>query len=82
LTVLTAGHVLGRPIFALKITSSRVRIWTSIVSTRVHIPNGVSFGSADFAQHTAESPCTSQWAASFPLRIARSHMGSQIWTPV
>jgi len=29
-----------------------------------------------FAQLTAESPCTLQWAATFPLKIAPSHEGS------
>jgi len=43
--------------------------------TRVHIPNGVSIGSAVFAQLTAERPYTLQWATPFPppLKIAHSH---------
>ena len=50
-----SGHVLGRPHFALKIAHSRVGIWT-LSNTwfpgpiRVHIPNSISIGSADFAQ--------------------------------
>ena len=35
-------------------------------SSRVHNPNGISLGSAVFAQFTTESPCTLQWAAPFP----------------
>ena len=34
--------------------------------TRVHTPNGMSIGSAVFAQLTAEGPCTLQWAALPP----------------
>jgi len=34
--------------------------------TRVHTPNGMSIGSAVFAQLTAEGPCTLQWAAPSP----------------
>ena len=37
-------------------------------------PNGISIGSAVFAQLTAERPYTLQWAAQlFPLKIAASH---------
>jgi len=35
-------------------------------------PNNISIGSAVFAQLTAECPYTLQWAAPFPLKIARS----------
>jgi len=45
---------------------------------RAHNPNGISIGSAVFAQMTAEFPCTLQWDAPFP-KIAPSHRG--IWTP-
>ena len=47
--------------------------------TRVQIPNGISIGSADVAQLTAESPCTLQWAASFPTQNCPFAWG--IWTP-
>jgi len=40
--------------------------------TRVHNPNGKSIGSAVFAQLTAESPYTLQWALLSP-KIAPSH---------
>jgi len=42
--------------------------------TRVHNPNGKSIGSAVFAQLTAESPYTLQWAP-FCLKITPSHGG-------
>ena len=45
---------------------------------RAHNPNGTSIGSAVFAQMTEECPYTLQWFASFPLKIAPSHVG--IWT--
>jgi len=41
--------------------------------TGVHIPNEISIGSAIFAQLTAESSYTLQWAASFPIKIAPLH---------
>jgi len=47
-------------------------------STRVHIPNGKSIGSADsFAQLTAESPYTLQRVPLFPKTAPSSGM----WTP-
>jgi len=36
----------------------------------VHNPNGISIGSAVFAQLSAQSPYTLEWAALFPLKIA------------
>jgi len=42
----------------------------------VHIPNGISMNPDVFAQFTAESPYTSQWAAPFRLKIALVHAGS------
>jgi len=45
---------------------------------RAHNPNGISIGSAVFAQMTAECPYTLQWDAPFPLKIAPSH--GAIWT--
>ena len=36
---------------------------------QVQIPNGISIGSADFAQLTAECPCTLQWAAPSPSKL-------------
>jgi len=47
-----------------------------IGSIWAHNPNGISIGSAVFAQLTAECPYTLQWAAPFPLKIAPSHGGS------
>jgi len=47
---------------------------------RAHKPNGISIGSAVFAQMTAECPYTLQWDAPFPLKIALSHEG--IWIPI
>jgi len=38
-----------------------------------HNPNGISIGSAVFAQMTAQCPYTLQWDAPFPLKIALSH---------
>jgi len=46
--------------------------------TQVHIPNGISIGSAVFAQITAEGPYTFKLAAP-PHKIAFSH--GEIWTP-
>ena len=43
-------------------------------------PNGISIGSAIFAQLIAECPYTLQLAASSPLKIAPSHGG--ISTPI
>jgi len=44
--------------------------------TPFSIPNGMSIGSAVFAQLTAESPYTKlQWIAPFPLKIAPLHRG-------
>jgi len=44
-------------------------------STLVLNPNGISIGSAVFAQLTADRPYNLQWAA-LPLKIAPSHQGS------
>jgi len=45
-----------------------------------HIPNGISIGSAIFAQLTAKSPYTLKMGCSFPpLKIAHSH--GRTWTP-
>jgi len=43
--------------------------------TQVHIPNGISNGSAVFVQFVAESPYTLQWAASFFPSKLLIHMG-------
>jgi len=45
------------------------------LATRVHNPNSKSISSATFAQLTAESPYTLQWAPLSP-KIAPSHGGS------
>jgi len=45
--------------------------------TRFQILNGVSIGSAVYAQMTAECPYTSQWDVPSPLKIASSHGGSE-----
>jgi len=42
--------------------------------------NGISIGSAVFAQMTAECSYTLQWEAPFPIKIATYHGG--IWTPI
>ena len=52
-------------------------------STRLSIPNGISLGSAVFAQLTAESPYTMQWATlspKLPLPTGRSgpHLDSYL----
>jgi len=47
---------------------------------QIHIPNGISIGSAIFAQLTAESHYTLQWAAPFPLQNFRVARG--IWTSI
>ena len=39
-------------------------------ATGVHIPNGISIGSAIFSQLTTESTHTLQWAAISPLKWA------------
>jgi len=44
----------------------------------LRMANGISIGSAVFAQMTEECPYTLQWEP-FPLRIAPSHGG--MWTP-
>ena len=36
-------------------------------------PNGISIGSAVFAQMSAECPYTLQWDAPFPLKIVHSY---------
>jgi len=47
---------------------------------RAHNPNGISIGSAVFAQMIAQYPYTLQWdAPPPPLKIAHSH--GEIWTP-
>jgi len=43
-------------------------------------PNGITIGSAAFAQVTAECPYTLQWEAPFPFKIASSRVG--IWTAI
>ena len=48
--------------------------------SQVHTPNGILISSVVFAQLKANDLYSSQWAASFPLRIAFRHRG--IWTPV
>jgi len=55
-------------------------IWTPsnswlIGPDRAHNPNGITIGSAVFAQVTAECPYTLQWVPLFP-KIAPSHGGS------
>ena len=45
-------------------------------SSRVHIPNGISIGSAVFAQITSEGPYTLQWTAASPLKLSFMHGGS------
>jgi len=47
--------------------------------TRLSIPSCILICTAIFAQLTAQSPYTLQWAAIFPLRIILSHVG--IWSP-
>jgi len=49
-------------------------------SIQTHNPNGISIGSAVFAQMTAECTYTSHWEAPFPLKIAPFH--GEIWTPI
>ena len=52
--------------------------------TRLSIPNGISIGSAIFAQLSAESPCrlgyTLQLATILPIKTVPSHV--RIWTPI
>jgi len=43
---------------------------------RGHNPNGLSIGSAVFAQMTADCPYTLQWNVHSPLKIAPLHEGS------
>jgi len=43
---------------------------------QAHKPNGISISSAVFAQMSTEFPCTLQWDAPFPLKIAAFHGGS------
>ena len=51
-------------------------IWfLNLGPTRALNLNGISIGSAVFAQLSAECPYTSQWDASFPLKIAAFHGG-------
>jgi len=61
-----------------------IGIWTPSNTTpwaiRAHKPNGISIGSAVFAQVTAECLDTLQRDAPFPLKIGPSHGG--IWTSI
>jgi len=41
---------------------------------QAHNPNGITIGSAVFAQVTAECPYSLQWDAPFPLNIAPFHL--------
>jgi len=54
-------------------------IWTHqtqfLGPIRAHNPNGISIGSAIFAQMAAECPYTLQWDAPFRLKIAASYGG-------
>jgi len=54
-------------------------------SIQAHSQNGISLGSAIFAQVTAECPYTLQWDAPSPLKIVSSHGGSgppsNTWLP-
>jgi len=65
---------MGRP-FLLEIAPSHGDL-DFLLPIRAHNPNGISSGSAVFAQLIAESPYTLQWAAPSPLKIAHSHRGS------
>ena len=51
--------------------------------TRVFVQNGMSIGSAAFAQLTVKCPITIQWAATFPLKlpvpIGGSDASSNTW---
>jgi len=47
--------------------------------TWVQIPNGISIGSAIFAQLTAECPYTLQQAAPYPSKLP---LPMRIWTPM
>jgi len=65
-----------------------VAMWTSLSTSGppsntwflwpiwAHNPNGISIGSAVFAQMTVEYPYTLQWDAPSPQKIAPSHGGS------
>jgi len=66
--------------FPLKIAAPLVGMWTYMFPntcflrlTGVHIPDGISVGSATFAQLMLESTYASQWASPFPLKIAPFH---------
>jgi len=48
--------------------------------TQVLYPNGISYGSAVFAQMTAECPYTLQWDAPFPSKTCPFPWW--IWTPI
>jgi len=50
----------------------------SLDPTGVHIPNDISIGSAIFAQLTAESPYTLQWAAPSPQNC----LCMEFWTSI
>ena len=70
------GHVLSpnNCLFAWRIwaPSNTCLLW----STQVYNPNGISIGSAVFAQITAECRYSLQRAAPFSLKITPSHGGS------
>jgi len=70
--------------FPLIIAPLHWRIWDPsntcfLGFTRDHNPNGISIGSAIFAQLTAEFPYTLQWATLYP-KTAPSHWG--IWISI
>jgi len=56
-------HTDGSVVFARWCQSSNTYF---LRPTQVHIPNGILISSAVFAQLTAKSPHTSEWAATFP----------------
>ena len=53
---------------------------TILGPTRVQIPNGISIGSAVFAQLTAEIAIVHNGPPLSPLKLPPSHVG--IWTPI
>jgi len=61
---------------ATSLSTSRSHLRRFLRPTGSQNLNGISIGSAVFAQMTAECPYTLQWDAPSPLKIAPFHGGS------
>jgi len=76
MTLSSLHWVVNWPVFTInnvnkKQTNEQKSSEPRLSKTQVHIPNGIMIGSASFAQLTADSPYTLQWAAPFPSKLTR-----------